>query len=92
MKKIILTTTILIITLTSCYDNKPEVNITKTTKTPKPFSIDTSELGLGGSGVVTASDKHEYLITDNLKNYQGFEHYIDCEFCLKREQATYGNH
>jgi hypothetical protein len=95
MKKIITLITLLTltVTLTSCYVN----NNTPTTeeKKPtiiKPFSFDSSQLGIGSSGIVPGSDKHEYLVTHYLTDHQGIEHYIDCEFCLKREQATYGNH
>lgn len=91
MKKILLTTIILI--LTSCtsdsvqiskeeYNRLKGINPTKV----KPFKLYTEGLKYHQDGIVPGSDKHEYLITNFSSNQQGTEHYIDCEYCLKRNK------
>ena len=94
MKKII---SILVIGITfiSCEKSdkitidKDEYNKLKgvTLEYPKYFELYDEGLSYSNNiGIILGSDKHEYLVTNWGNNGQTIEHYIDCNFCAKRNE------
>lgn len=90
MKKIPLIFTITF--LISCGNEQDNVTISKTeykkligdtltSKYPKPFTLHTDGLLLNRTGIVPASDGHEYLVINFDLTDMCVQHYIDCEKC-----------
>lgn len=91
MKKLIF---ILLIGLFSCNDNSVTISkqeyykLKKDTALlhyPKHFKLYDEVLDFNETGIVLASDGHEYLVTHSGTYGQNVEHYIDCEKCKRRD-------
>lgn len=55
----------------------------------KLFIKENNNVFSGQTGIVYASDGHQYLVIDYGLNKQVIMHYIDCEFCKKRIDSTH---
>lgn len=93
---------LIVFSLTAFACNEEKVTITKeefnrlikdssTQGYPKPFELYDSNIDHGGSGIVLASDEHEYII--DKKGYHGrvVLHWIECERCNSRTDSLRKN-
>jgi hypothetical protein len=58
---------------------------------PKPFTLYDNVIVYGNDGIVLGSDGHEYLVTNNDRNSENVEHYMDCVKCIERSQNSVKN-
>lgn len=83
MKNLFILTAIVAL-FVACSETKPKIQTTLSKTTETKFKLNNDKLGLNSDGVVTASDKHDYLVINNKMDRMSVSHYVDCKKCKSK--------
>ena len=79
MKKLFVLT-IMLALFVACSESKPKIQTTiKPHRTA--FKLNNESIDLGRDGIVTASNKHQFIIINNLMPNMNVLHDTDCQKC-----------